>query len=241
MSNNKTTATTEWFGTRSHSKRQVTFTIFGTQKTLSLPLEVTTKCDEVKHFLAEKLDVEPDKVSFVVKQGSSYRKLADHEEVRACTVRGITDWERQKASYPHPFAIIGAGHQGLKQGLLFLREGMHNFFIYDRLDTVGGVAWVKNANPTSRLQTELGVYHLQYDPSNPIPSMPTWPTRQDLLEHFKQVCEEFGLLPHLRLSTDVMKVTPADGSTSLPETDPQRRHFLLTTPCRGDRGGQSGG
>ena len=42
-----------------------------------------------------------------------------------------------------------------------VKDGMQDFVIYDKLGRIGGAAWVTNANPTSKLQTELGVYHLQ--------------------------------------------------------------------------------
>ena len=57
-----------------------------------------------------------------------------------------------------------------------LEDGMHDFVIYDKLGQVGGAAWVINANPTSKLQTELGVYHLQYDPDNLVPKAPQVPS-----------------------------------------------------------------
>ena len=73
------------------------------------------------------------------------------------------------------------------------------------------------ANKTSKLQTELGTYHLQYDEQNPVrpiwksisvygplgpsvspnPSkvptdMPTWPSRDELLQHFAKAVLRFG-------------------------------------------------
>lgn len=38
-----------------------------------------------------------------------------------------------------------------------------NFVVYDRKAKVGGTSWWDQANTTSKLQTELGTYHLQYD------------------------------------------------------------------------------
>lgn len=77
---------------------------------------------------------------------------------------------------------------GLRQALSYLREGITSFSVIDRLGKVGGVAWVENANRTSKLQTELGAYHLQYGQDYKLPrsSMKTWPTRDELLVHFKE-------------------------------------------------------
>ena len=69
------------------------------------------------------------------------------------------------------------------------------------------------ANTTSKLQTELGTYHLQYDEArlfcgatfwtknatwedNPVPkNMSTWPSTAELVKHFQEVAEEYGIMP----------------------------------------------
>jgi len=183
--------------------------------------------------IAQRLGIDEDVLSFVVKQSSSHRKLNDCEEIRSCTVTGIDSWIRKKAKHPHPILIIGAGHMGLRQALSFLKEGVGDFVVVDRIDRVGGVAWVKNANPTSKLQTELGSYHLQYDLSYAVPraAMKTWPTRDDLLEHFQQVSLDFGIMPHILLNTDVtdMSVVMTDKDKPIYALDRQFMNVVQTS------------
>ena len=45
---------------------------------------------------------------------------------------------------------------------LHLSPSQGNFIVFDRKDRVGGTSWIDQANTTSRLQTEVGVYHLQH-------------------------------------------------------------------------------
>ena len=45
---------------------------------------------------------------------------------------------------------------------LHLCPSQGNFIVFDRKDRVGGTSWIDQANTTSRLQTEVGVYHLQH-------------------------------------------------------------------------------
>merc|ERR1740139_2072489 len=94
-----------------------------------------------------------------------------------------------------PIAIIGTGHGGLRQAMFFIKHKEFNFVIYDRKNQVGGTSWIDQANVTSKLQTELGTYHLQYDEDNPVPkNMQTWPTAGELLVHFDQVAREYGVM-----------------------------------------------
>lgn len=229
--------TVQWFGTKSRTRRECKITILGTDQSITLPIEVTTKVIEVKHLLAAKLGLEPDDLSFIVKQASSHKRLLDSDEIRSnVAVKGVRSWVREKAQYLYPHCIIGAGHYGLRQALSFLKEGISNFAVLERHDRVGGTAWLKNANPTSKLQTELGVYHLQYDDQNSLPeNLGTWPSRDDLLRHFHQVSEEYGILPHVRFCTEVLNVQVAVDNGSYSTHDQRRQHYeIVTAPVSTD-------
>eukprot|EP00747_Dinoflagellata_sp_TGD_P187397 gnl/TRDRNA2_/TRDRNA2_45032_c0_seq1.p1 gnl/TRDRNA2_/TRDRNA2_45032_c0~~gnl/TRDRNA2_/TRDRNA2_45032_c0_seq1.p1 ORF type:complete len:638 (+),score=112.49 gnl/TRDRNA2_/TRDRNA2_45032_c0_seq1:112-1914(+) len=183
-------------------------TVAGSNESWTIPIQTCTKVSEIKDLICVKLGIERHEFHFFVKSGPTYKQLSEFEEMRSKVwIRGIKSWSRAKMKYPHPHMIIGAGHQGLRQALSFQKDGITNFTVYDRLGQVGGGAWVYNANPTSKLQTELGVYHLQYDEAYTLPKgISTWPSRQELLTHFHNTAEEYGLLPHVQLSTDVTKV-----------------------------------
>jgi len=223
---------TPWGGTKSRTKREVKMTIQGTNNTLTVPVEVNTKVAEVKYSLCGNLGIEMGQLVFITKQASSFRKLLDNEEIRsAVSVRGIKQWTREHMEYPHPHCLIGAGHSGLRSALSYLKEEVNDFVVYDRHSILGGRAWVTNANPTSKLQTELGVYHLQYDRAYPTPraTMKTWPTRSDLLDHFREVSIEYGIMPHVQVSTEVTEVKVIFNDKDLPFWNPKKQQYDVVT------------
>jgi len=194
----------------SKTVKSVTLQVYGGEDTLTLPVYTNTKVLEVKFILAQKLRVDPYDLSFTYKQGSHYRANYDHEEInRKVMVHGVKAFSRQRASWPFPHAVIGAGHIGLKCAMTWLQDKFTDFVIFDRKPEVGGTSWWDQANATSRLQTEVGVYHLEYHENNGWPedaSTNPWPSRGQLLKHFHDVSEQFGILPYCRLSTSVTKV-----------------------------------
>mmetsp|Transcript_17724 Transcript_17724/g.44887 ORF Transcript_17724/g.44887 Transcript_17724/m.44887 type:complete len:642 (+) Transcript_17724:61-1986(+) len=192
-------------------------TIFGKDEKLVLPVFSSTQVCEIKGMLAQRLGIDSASLIFLTKQGCHMRKQLDIEEIaRKVVVKGIPSFKRQRKAWEHPMVVIGAGHAGLRQAMWFLKHGDTNFVLYDRKQTVGGTSWWDQANKTSKLQTELGTYHLQYDEDNPVPTnLPPWPTRDQLLAHFKEVAEEYGVIPYCRFETDVKQVTVDKGDAKL--------------------------
>eukprot|EP00420_Gonyaulax_spinifera_P022375 CAMPEP_0197901342 /NCGR_PEP_ID=MMETSP1439-20131203/50952_1 /TAXON_ID=66791 /ORGANISM="Gonyaulax spinifera, Strain CCMP409" /LENGTH=641 /DNA_ID=CAMNT_0043522307 /DNA_START=77 /DNA_END=1999 /DNA_ORIENTATION=+ len=216
-------------------------TIQGTEETLSIAVSINTKVGDIKNWLMADRGIEPDKLTFIIKHATTHKKMLDTDEIRSrVLVRGIKKWTREHMEYPHPHCIVGSGHCGLRSCLSYLKEDIKDFVCYDRLAKVGGVAWVVNANPTSKLQTELGVYHLQYDKDYPIPraTMKTWPTREDLLTHFHDVCVEYGIMPHLQLSTDVTEIRVVINDKDLPYWNPKKQHFDLVSQKTNTKSGE---
>ncbi|CAJ1345990.1 unnamed protein product [Effrenium voratum] len=187
--------------------KDVSLQIAGSDEVLRLPVYTNTKVIELKTLLEERLSVDQDSLRFVYKQGSSYRVHLDNDEVnRKITIHGIKSFKRATAKYDLPHVIIGAGHIGLKFAMTWLMDDYTNFVVLDRKDRVGGTSWIDQANSTSRLQTEVGVYHLEYHEKNGWPLWGQdnpWPTRDQLLDHFQEVSERFGILPYCRMNTNV--------------------------------------
>lgn len=187
--------------------KEVSIHIPGSKEVLVLPVYTNTKVIEVKTLLEERLSVSPGYIRLVHKQGPNYRVHQDNEEIaRKVTIHGIKSFKRVEAEYSLPHIIIGAGHIGLKLAMTWIMEGYSNFVLFDRKDQVGGTSWIDQANSTSRLQTEVGVYHLQYHEHNDWPLWAVenpWPSRDKLLEHFQEVSEKFGILPYCRMNTNV--------------------------------------
>jgi len=182
--------------------------IMGTDEVLTWPVKQSTTVFEIKSLVAIKLGIDPGNLTAVMKGGCHWRVQADCEEVaRKIYLKGIKSFTRSKHKWPSPIAIIGTGHAGLRQAMWFLKHKEFNFVVYDRKGVVGGTSWLDQANETSKLQTELGTYHLQYDEDNPVPkNMSTWPSTAELLQHFKEVAEEYGIMPYAKMCTNVKEM-----------------------------------
>jgi len=209
-------------------------TIINTEKTILLPIR---RCEtlEVAEALGKMLGRSFEDFKLFVRQGCHIRRLLPTDIVPSkVLVKGITSWERQRQKYNHPFAIIGAGHLGLRQALECLKQNVDDFVLFEQLDKVGGEVWHRVANSASRLQTELGTYHLPFGASYPLPSgMSTWPLREDILLHFQTAASEYGVLPHVQLQTHVsgLKVEKMSRLQMLEEgkgdSDPNAQHYKL--------------
>lgn len=184
--------------------------VWGTEETMTIPVTVATTVWDIKLLLSSKLAMDATgTLAFVTKQGSYWREQLDHEEIRRKVwVKGIKTFERQRVEYAHPIAIIGCGHIGLRQAMVFMKYKQYNFVLFDRKPKVGGQSWWEQANTTSKLQTELGVYHMNYDETLPPPTNDyPWPSRNEILAHFQWASEEYGILPYCRLRTNVKETT----------------------------------
>jgi len=192
----------------SKTVREVEVKVQATGESMRLPVMVCTTVWDIKLMLSERLGIEPGQMTFICKQGPFWRENKDPEEIaRKVLVKGIKGFERERPKLKDPIVIVGAGHIGLRQAMVFLKYGEYNFVVFDRKPKVGGMAWWDQANVTSKLQTELGVYHLGFDETLPCPTNDyPWPSRDELLEMFQQGAEQFGILPYCRLFTEVKEV-----------------------------------
>lgn len=178
----------------------------GSREEMVVPCQTSTSTLELSEVIAAKVGVTVDELSFVYKQGPHIRKKHPHEEVsREMLVRGIKSFTRMPEKYDHPRAIIGAGHIGLRMALFYVKRQQFDFVVFDRMHRVGGTSWMYQANSTSKLQTEFGAYHLDYGEEFSLPTDFTtpWPSRNALLDHFERVASEQGILPYVRLNTNV--------------------------------------
>eukprot|EP00931_Biecheleriopsis_adriatica_P055601 TRINITY_DN32917_c0_g1_i1.p1 TRINITY_DN32917_c0_g1~~TRINITY_DN32917_c0_g1_i1.p1 ORF type:complete len:611 (+),score=117.63 TRINITY_DN32917_c0_g1_i1:184-2016(+) len=194
-------------GTRSETSRSCTVKIYGSTEEIEVPVTISTRALVIKDLISQKTGVHVDDLKLFLKSGVYTRHVKDTDEVPSKVfLKGVDSFSRKKQHYDHPHAIIGAGHNGLRQALVFEENKNSNWILFDRHDRVGGTSWIDHANKWSKVQTELGTYHLSYSELCECPKgMSPWPSRDELLQHFEQVCDDWGLKPHFRLSTDVVK------------------------------------
>ena len=58
--------------------------------------------------------------------------------------------------------------------------------------------------------------------------MKTWPTRDDLLVHFDQVCRDFGLFSHIHLNAEITKLEKTGLKIQEPEASPRKYFYKLS-------------
>ncbi|MFK7861071.1 MAG: flavin-containing monooxygenase [Granulosicoccus sp.] len=97
-------------------------------------------------------------------------------------------------------AVIGAGFSGIGVGKTLRENGVDNFLIFDRGDTVGGT-WRDNTYPgcSSDIPAVLYCYA-----SKPNPDWKnTYATQPEVLEYLQRCSVEFGIEPMLRLQHEL--------------------------------------
>lgn len=194
----------------SASFRDITLKILGSSETLTFPVQTCTTVKDIKDALANSLMASSDSLVFIEKRGCTNRQMFDTEEMaRNVTVRGLQSFKALPHKYPHPIAILGAGYNGIKTCMLYVRDGDSNIVCFDRHDRVGGYCWIKAANKTSKLQTEFASFHVWWGPdylekAGGYPrEVGMLPNKAKVLEHFQHAAEMFGILPYVKLQTNI--------------------------------------
>ena len=97
-------------------------------------------------------------------------------------------------------AIIGAGFGGLGMAIRLKQQGIHDFVVLEREDDVGGTWWV-NTYPGCQCDIPSHLYSFSFAP-NPGWSR-TYSHQREIWQYLRDCAERFGVLPHVRLGTDV--------------------------------------
>lgn len=209
--------------------RMIAMKVFGRDEEITLPVQTCTKVVDVRDALARALGLDPESISFLVKQGCSTRKQMLSEEVAACvTVKGIKSFRTGRHQWPHPTGVIGAGYNGLKTAMLYTKAGNDNYVVFDRNDKVGGYCWITAANTHSKLQTEFGSFHIWWGQDLVTEKCPypkgweIWPKKKEVLAHFQHAAEAYGVLPNFRFKTNVAKMD------IIGEKEDHDRYYRLT-------------
>jgi cation diffusion facilitator CzcD-associated flavoprotein CzcO len=97
-------------------------------------------------------------------------------------------------------AVIGAGFGGLGAAVRLRRFGRRDFVILEAADDVGGT-WRDNSYPGCACDVPSHLYSFSFAP-NPNWSN-TYSGQQEIWDYLRSCVEQFGIRPHLRLSTTV--------------------------------------
>lgn len=148
--------------------------------------------------------------------------MMDFDDLDEIDPEGKSIFTGKRYRYPH--AVIGAGQGGLRMALELVHSKHEDFVVFDRRPIIGGTAWTDNANPTTKVQTEFGTFHLNWSEKCQVPKgYSPWPSRDELLKHFNEVVDEEGVRPYLRLQTDVLSMNIIKD-----KEDPEEQHYELT-------------
>ncbi|CRK56645.1 Cyclohexanone monooxygenase [Alloactinosynnema sp. L-07] len=97
-------------------------------------------------------------------------------------------------------AVVGAGFGGLGTGIRLKQEGIDDFVVLERAPEVGGT-WQINSYPGAQCDVPSLIYSYSFAPN------PNWsrlyPLQGELKEYMHRCAVDFGVLPHVRFSTEV--------------------------------------
>jgi cation diffusion facilitator CzcD-associated flavoprotein CzcO len=117
-------------------------------------------------------------------------------------------------------AVIGTGFGGLGAAVRLRREGVTDFVVLERSDSVGGT-WRDNSYPGCACDVPSHLYSFSFAPN------PDWPRtfsgQPHIRAYLERVADTFGLRPHIRFGAEVTEA----------RWDAGERRWHLSTP-RGD-------
>ncbi|MCX5246606.1 NAD(P)/FAD-dependent oxidoreductase [Streptomyces sp. NBC_00201] len=101
-------------------------------------------------------------------------------------------------------AVIGSGFGGLGAAVRLRREGITDFVVLERADSVGGT-WRDNSYPGCACDVPSHLYSFSFAPN------PDWPRtfsgQQHIRAYLEHVTDVFHLRPHLRFNSEVKMMT----------------------------------
>ncbi|MYT06432.1 MULTISPECIES: NAD(P)/FAD-dependent oxidoreductase [Streptomyces] len=101
-------------------------------------------------------------------------------------------------------AVVGSGFGGLGAAVRLRREGVTDFVVLERADSVGGT-WRDNSYPGCACDVPSHLYSFSFAPH------PDWPRTFSGQEHIRayleHVTDVFRLRPHIRLNSEVRRMT----------------------------------
>lgn len=101
-------------------------------------------------------------------------------------------------------AVIGSGFGGLGAAVRLRREGITDFAVLERADSVGGT-WRDNSYPGCACDVPSHLYSFSFAPN------PDWPRtfsgQRHIRAYLEHVTDLFGLRPHIRFDSEVKLMT----------------------------------
>ncbi|MEX3101301.1 MULTISPECIES: NAD(P)/FAD-dependent oxidoreductase [unclassified Streptomyces] len=100
-------------------------------------------------------------------------------------------------------AVVGSGFGGLGAAVRLRREGITDFVVLERADSVGGT-WRDNTYPGCACDVPSHLYSFSFAPN------PEWPRtfsgQGHIRAYLEKVADVFGIRPHLRFGSEVKRM-----------------------------------
>ncbi|MEV0641054.1 NAD(P)/FAD-dependent oxidoreductase [Streptomyces sp. NPDC050619] len=101
-------------------------------------------------------------------------------------------------------AVVGSGFGGLGAAVRLRREGITDFVVLERADSVGGT-WRDNSYPGCACDVPSHLYSFSFAPN------PDWPRafsgQRHIRAYLEHVADVFRIRPHIRFNSEVRKMT----------------------------------
>src|SRR4051794_32961027 len=107
-------------------------------------------------------------------------------------------------------AVAGAGFAGIGLAARLVESGEHDFVVLERADDVGGT-WRDNTYPGCACDVPSHLYSYSFAP-NPDWSR-TYSPQPEIQDYLRGVARDTGVLPHLRLRTEVLAASYDDDAS----------------------------
>jgi cation diffusion facilitator CzcD-associated flavoprotein CzcO len=126
--------------------------------------------------------------------------------------------------------IVGAGFGGIGMGIRLKQEGVEDFTIFERGETVGGV-WRANTYPGAACDVPSHLYSFSFAPGH------RWSRRYapqaEILDYLEECVNDFGLRPHIRFGTEAERASfdEATGRWTLIAGGEEQIFDLLVSAC----------
>ncbi|MFI9507412.1 flavin-containing monooxygenase [Nocardia sp. NPDC052566] len=105
-------------------------------------------------------------------------------------------------AYDHEVAVIGAGPGGIAAGVKLRGAGIDDFVVLERADDVGG-SWHENHYPG--LSVDIPAIAYQYSFARNANWTRIFPRGPEVKAYHVDVARRYGLYPHMRFGTDVVR------------------------------------
>jgi cation diffusion facilitator CzcD-associated flavoprotein CzcO len=100
--------------------------------------------------------------------------------------------------------VVGAGFAGICMAIRLKTSGIDDFVLLEEADDVGGT-WRDNVYPGAACDVESHLYSFSFEPN------PSWTrqfaTQPEILDYLRGCAEKYGLGPHLRFRSAVVRAT----------------------------------